>query len=137
MYKNFSLEEVIAAVDDFLVKSGLSDNTLSRYRRFGFNYYRDGFSAEGCYFYSEDLAESLVVKFHQQVLNGQQSERDFRTIRKVHELMKEYVKNGEILYHDLPFWNIKYPCNDIERSTGQIPCKHGTVGLLGTHNQGC
>lgn len=41
MYKNFSLEEVIAAVDDFLVKSGLSDNTLSRYRRFGFNYYRD------------------------------------------------------------------------------------------------
>ena len=35
MYTNFSLEEVIAAVDDFLVKSGLSDNTLSRYRRFG------------------------------------------------------------------------------------------------------
>ena len=47
MYKNFSLEEVMAAVDGFLVKSGLSDNTLYRYRRFGFNYYRDGFSAEG------------------------------------------------------------------------------------------
>mgnify|MGYP003233340254 CR=1 FL=1 len=82
MYTNFSLEEVIAAVDDFLVKSGLSDNTLSRYRRFGFNYFRDGFSAEGYYFYSEELAESLVAKFHQQVLNGQRSERDFRTIRK-------------------------------------------------------
>ena len=63
MYTNFSLEEVIAAVDVFLVKSGLSDYTISRYRRFGFNYYRDGFSAEGCNFYSEDLAESLVVKF--------------------------------------------------------------------------
>lgn len=116
MYKNFSLEEVIAAVDEFLVKSGLSDNTLSRYRRFGFNYYRDGFSAEGCYFYSEDLAESLVVKFHQQVLNGQRSERDFRTIRKVHELMKEHVKNGTILYHDLPFWNIQYPCNELKEA---------------------
>ena len=116
MYTNFSLEEVIAAVDDFLVKSGLSDNTLSRYRRFGFNYFRDGFSAEGCYFYSEELAESLVAKFHQQVLNGQRSERDFRTIRKVHELMKEYVKNGKILYHDLPFWNIQYPCNELKEA---------------------
>ena len=116
MYTNFSLEEVIAAVDDFLVKSGLSDNTLSRYRRFGFNYFRDGFSAEGCYFYSEELAESLVAKFHQQVLNGQRSERDFRTIRKVHELMKEHVKNGKILYHDLPFWNIQYPCNELKEA---------------------
>ena len=30
--------------------------------------------------------------------------------------MKEHVKNGKILYHDLPFWNIQYPCNELKEA---------------------
>lgn len=128
MHTNISLEEVIATVDAFLVELGLSDQTLSTYRRFGFNYYRSEFLAAGCDTYSEDLAESLVVKFHQQVHNGQRSERDFRTIRKVHELMKECVKNGEIHYHDLPFWKIQSPCDELKETLARYLTRMEQLG---------
>lgn len=103
------LEEVFQAVDTALKDIGLSDITISRYRQFGFSCFHDYFAASGCEHYSEGLSQSLVLEFYQKTVNGEESMRDFRMIRKLHEMMKDFSDMGYIPYRDLPFWKIQHP----------------------------
>ncbi len=102
-----SLEEIILAVEHFLVSNEMSPVTLSNYRNLGLAYFRTAFHDAQMTTYSETFAVSLVMDYYQLVQNNQAAKRSFRTIRRVYELMQEYVQTGTILYHGLPWWKYK------------------------------
>lgn len=93
MYTNPTLEEVIQAVDAFLSSQSYSDHTLFIYQKYGIDFFRNHFSTAE---YSQQEAQRLVLEARGRVDAGEFSDRRFRTIRRVYDLMQMYVSAGHL-----------------------------------------
>lgn len=108
MYMNPTLEEVIQAVDVFLNNQSYSDHTLFNYQKYGVDFFRNHFSTIE---YSQQEAQRLVLEARGRVDAGELSDRRFRTIRRVYELMQLYVSTGHLHQMGTRRCCTKIPCN--------------------------
>lgn len=115
MYTDLSLVAVLQTVDSFLVEQGLAKTSIDQYRRYGFEAFRTHFCEIGTELYSEKESWNCVLQSRQLFENGLMSDRQFRMIRRVHEMMKMFAHTGEIHYFDLDSWGVHNPCPSLQK----------------------
>ena len=115
MYTDLPIVTVIQEIDSFLIEQGLAKDTIRQYRRYGFEVFQTHFCEIGTELYSEKESWDCVLQSRRLYEDGMMSDRQFRMVRRVHEMMKAFALTGEIHYFDFDFWSIQNPCHSLQR----------------------